>query len=984
MSKVKKWVAFIVMVCLLTTIMPVNAFADSTTGSPICGMEEGTNHTHTEACYQEGTSLNVSQSFEVSDKETYEKAINDITASQDKEFEIVLTKDFKQADGIEPFMGIENKHVTLKSMNDECYSIYTGPTCSLEGDVTFDNVKPSSGTFYANGHLLETTRKCQLSASKIYGGSDKQDVASTHLILNGGKVSGSSAGQGVYGGGSGHDVTGDVDITLGGTFSSGSISYGGGYNGNVGGNIHMTIKGDVNDSSLIGSVFGGGYAASDKQDKGHVSGNITINFVSGRVQALHGGCVSKNYYTLHDGVSGDISITIGYDGAQPKTAQITGTGVYGGGSYSKCNNVKITLEDGSYTVNPVFGGSDAGAVDGSIDIVMNGGDIYEIHGENQVSDPGLIGWGQEGATVGAEATTTGKTAIHIEINGGNVRDAVWGCGEYQRNYTDEYSGLEKVYGNTLIEMNGGRVNQIRLTEELVNISGNSTLIVRGGSTSAVPSVYGAYDNKDVNAYVGGKISVIFDGCGTQNESIQDDTYLAWSQIKNVDTVELRNHARVSGLYPFFNNVNNLSIKESSILALDGTATINEDFNIEQGSSLALSRVNTPATLNVNGKASGQGNLYTIEPDNWDDSDLTNNKILISEPKVGEVYLRSTTTDETADPDSDATLLDLANNNSSQTLYVEYTKKQDATTENYEHAWRIAEKKDIKSDPISIQPANVTIYMGGDGYEGTVDEDGQLITGSDQIKENGFPEPGFLITLPEALKDLSIDNLYLQYKDEGTIYQWKFEKYGKGDHNVYRIVPDGNTEKRPVRMQFTRTLDNEQTETVTNDNFDVEKYINETLTMKVYGEGIEEHKVNFAYDEDGDGSVETGEPTYDIAIQDGTLTVRGTTSAVQTALVNKEESFTATKDQPGITAPEDTAYTINGSDVKVKDTTGISLLFDNIIDSNAGDENATYTDLLKAKVDKTLGGGDENRQYEYKYLDLVDKHNGNAWVAAERK
>lgn len=288
----------------------------------------------------------------------------------------------------------------------------------------------------------------------------------------------------------------------------------------------------------------------------------------------------------------------------------------------------------------------------------------------------------------------------------------------------------------------------------------------------------------------------------------------------------------------------------------------------------------------------------------------------------------------------------------------------------------------KIESISIQPANVTIYMGGDGYEGTVDKAGNLVTDSEQIKENGFPEPGFLITLPDSLENLNPEKLYLQYKDGDNTHQWKFEKYGEGDHNVYRIVPYGDTETRSVRMQFTRTLDDEQTETVTNDNFDVAKYINETLTMKVYGEGIESDKVHFVYDSNNNG-IDNGDKTYDIAIQDGTLTVRGTTSAVQTVPVNKEESFTATKDQPGITAPEGTTYTINGSDVKVKDTTGISLLFDNIIDSNAGDENATYTDLLKAKVDENLGDADDKRQYEYKYLDLVDTHNGNAWVAADK-
>ena len=60
-----------------------------------------------------------------------------------------------------------------------------------------------------------------------------------------------------------------------------------------------------------------------------------------------------------------------------------------------------------------------------------------------------------------------------------------------------------------------------------------------------------------------------------------------------------------------------------------------------------------------------------------------------------------------------------------------------------------------------------------------------------------------------------------------------------------------------------------------------------------------------------------------------------------------------------------------------DDHGASLLFDSIID----DTTANRTQMLEEKADDFLGGVSENRQYEIKYLDLVDANNGNAWIKA---
>ena len=265
-----------------------------------------------------------------------------------------------------------------------------------------------------------------------------------------------------------------------------------------------------------------------------------------------------------------------------------------------------------------------------------------------------------------------------------------------------------------------------------------------------------------------------------------------------------------------------------------------------------------------------------------------------------------------------------------------------------------------SNAITITPADITIYMGGDGYEGTVtDEEGDM-AGSGT--KNGFPEPGFTVTLPQSLKDADMSKLFLRYEEADVVsYTWKFEKYGEGNHNIYRIVPVEGTASRPVRLEFTKG-----DLTITEDTFDVNLNLNQTLDMTVYGEGIDQELVFFEYERN----------QYDISVGTGNLTVRGTSDHAQYGVVNKEIADGA----PGLEAESGTTYVVNDSTVTVEDPSGIALLFDDVIETNTV-ENVTNTDLLEAKADTYLGGADPDRQYEFKYLDLVDQNNGNAWVKA---
>ena len=77
------------------------------------------------------------------------------------------------------------------------------------------------------------------------------------------------------------------------------------------------------------------------------------------------------------------------------------------------------------------------------------------------------------------------------------------------------------------------------------------------------------------------------------------------------------------------------------------------------------------------------------------------------------------------------------------------------------------------------------------------------------------------------------------------------------------------------------------------------------------------------------------------------------------------------------------YYLNGDESRVinKDNANISLMWDAPL---LGDKPGNREQLLENKVANQLGdaGQDQAYRYDFKYLDLVDANNGNAWVSAE--
>ena len=263
---------------------------------------------------------------------------------------------------------------------------------------------------------------------------------------------------------------------------------------------------------------------------------------------------------------------------------------------------------------------------------------------------------------------------------------------------------------------------------------------------------------------------------------------------------------------------------------------------------------------------------------------------------------------------------------------------------------------FESEPIVIRPADITVYEGGDGgYDAVVD-------GTETTTSDSLPHPMFRITTPDGTdpKDLTFHN-----GDKS----WTVISDGNG----YYHFSEGKDQDK-VRVTYSYTDEDDVKHTVTEDAFD-------PATMgDVYGQLTIELYPGENNLSDVTATTKDGK-TYRITANTGTLTVRAVENSDATSDI--EDTAPATKLAPNTAMavePEGgTTYTLNDTGVELPEDHAASLLFDDIISSDGkGDERISK---LQEAADTKLGGANENREYQIKYLDLVDANNGNAWITS---
>ena len=291
----------------------------------------------------------------------------------------------------------------------------------------------------------------------------------------------------------------------------------------------------------------------------------------------------------------------------------------------------------------------------------------------------------------------------------------------------------------------------------------------------------------------------------------------------------------------------------------------------------------------------------------------------------------------------------------------------------------AQWKPDEAYSVQIAPMDLTIYVGGDGYHGVIGEDGEF-------SDNDLPEIGFYLTLPDDINtmlgstvddpvDLS-DNLRLTYNDDnGTTRSWSLKLYGdesksrvmENGHRVYiyKLLSsqiNGTAETVPARVQFTRADG-----TIMVDTEFKALLADQFRNYKIsFYPGLLDEQIYKATFTTSDGKTFT----RPIKLGTGTLKVRGNNDESYRKI---EENTTPSVDsqEKGLmlvsTAQANTTYYINESGVTA-DPSGVRLMVDHSLDDA----------LLSAYINRT-SDKEGKYSYEFRYLDLVDTHNGNAYV-----
>ena len=281
-------------------------------------------------------------------------------------------------------------------------------------------------------------------------------------------------------------------------------------------------------------------------------------------------------------------------------------------------------------------------------------------------------------------------------------------------------------------------------------------------------------------------------------------------------------------------------------------------------------------------------------------------------------------------------------------------------------YNIIELEQIK--PIEISLSDITIYTGGDSYEGVVEgEEGESST------ENGFPEPGFYLTLPDELNDKlgEITNLEgimtLKYNDgQGTTREWALDSYGtpqnSNDHvgYIYKFIPTAEGQD-PVRVQ----IQDDQGNYIVSDDFEIrmnQQY--KEYNMNLYYGSLEAEYVTAEF-KIGDKVY-----TYPVAQSQGaTLTVKANINEEHAQIYESRDEIT--HGDFAAVADADTTYFVNEKNVQLEDASGARLMVDDLID-----QEMLVNYIQEERADE-LPEGDV--KFQQQYLDLVDTNNGDAYL-----
>ena len=515
------------------------------------------------------------------------------------------------------------------------------------------------------------------------------------------------------------------------------------------------------DSGMFGDIFGGAVNYSGGKGDGVVQGDTHV--VVGQQDGTSRTCFNNAY-------GGSLGGVLGWRD-------------YNDGWKWKGGNTHITIEktaegrldDNGGTVADVMGGGARDIVNGTTEVILNGG--KQVHwvfaagaNDNHEKTAHILNQNQE------------ECAARITVNGGEW-EQIYFMVNTQAGTTD----VQEIKGDVVVDFNGGKVNSFHMSSFMAHISGDSVLnIQRGTFGNQTPVILGyRYSDDEGNTDKSGRV----DGKRIVNIA-NTETMTCW-QMYAIDEINVNNTApfiaRGSTSEGALKSCGNVTIQKGTLALtgqndllnmkdVTGKADVKGDFTIAKDGVLALNGtsqfITAPGCVNAAGHASGSGKLLVVAPegDDWIFTDM-----ILQTPKTGEVYLRSNTTDKTAQENTRANLLELKNPES--VLYVEYTKDT-AAAGGYAHAWRIAKDDSVKTFTVTFDknggdteanPGTKQVVVSGGAVSGLIDslptepsKNGYTFEGWNTMKDG----TGSVFTADTPVsQDITV---YAQWKKEGEV------------------------------------------------------------------------------------------------------------------------------------------------------------------------------------------------------------------------
>ena len=619
---------------------------------------------------------------------------------------------------------------------------------------------------------------------------------------------------------------------------------------------------------------------------------------------------------------------------------------------------------------------------------------------------------------GYNSDVTGDIFIHIKENSLISEETVWGGGTGDSTITGGVTITVDDSTEVIGEIHAGG-------NEGADVIGNVSITVSGGPQSACPTIFatGKGEDEDNPAQVDGNVSItlhgsranvytldkfgevtsdhavtiILDDTDELSGAVRGDSKLdqhLYNYEKNTPTrtgngasVIVKGDYTSTGIHGFpevviedggilrehlasgetlFDGVETVTIQEGGALDLLQSNEISGNFTCA-GTLKMPAPISAEADicyLTAGGNVTVQeGAAYVPTKDNGAaDADYVKGDVFL---KQGTVYTEP------------SAKVDFAVSEAGQAK--EYFTDDRAVTDESDitHEWFVDQ-----TQYVTIRPADITVYTGGNSYDGVTDENGQIVSGS------GLPEAGYLLTVPEEINDMlegpgqAVDlagHLTFTYGAGETARAWDIQLYSDGATSttdpvdgiaryIYRMesVKDGQD---PVRLQFT---DPETGEVKISDEFDVSAIEqNRTYSMTIYSGGVDQGLVQAVFKDIPEHSDETF--IYPVKIEEGALTIRGATEEGVTAPV-EDKADDVTGDAITAVAPADVTYYVNDSQVEITDKNAVHLLTDEVLD-----DQVLIDHISNEIIGSDTGIPNGDYLYEFQYMDLVDSSNGNAYV-----